>query len=303
MRLAQKDPAQMIGMTRSRVTFLVAMFLIGVMPEMSSARVGANGGLRTVSNNELLSGKKGRIVDTETGSGIADVIVIMKWITDSSGSPGRISGGEWCNLEKKTQTDANGEFEFPDVGRELDVSDRGVHRNYSLLNPMISTHDASYLLTAFKPGFVREGDEERFAAARFDSWNFKWMFLPPDVASQKTNPMILANIVMRRHDVDPLDLIAYDAAIEVSARCLDRLGKDISDPPRADVKKILSSVVRPLMCQVPRDTAISPTLREMFETFIDHAAIERIRGRYKSTPNGQNQLMSAGDLCDAVELN
>jgi hypothetical protein len=292
----------MIGMTRSRVAFLIAIFLIGVMPGMSSARVGAKGGIRTVSNNELLSGKKGRIIDAETRNGIADVTVIMEWITDSSGSPGLISGGEWCNLEKKTQTDANGEFEFPHVGRELDVSDRGVHRNYSLLNPMIFTHDANYLLIAFKPGFVREGDEERFAAARFDSWNFKWMLLPPDVASQKTDPVILANIVMRRRDIDPLDLISYDAAIEGSARCLDRLGKDISDPPRADVKKILGSVVSPLMCQVPRDTAISPTLRKMFETFIDHAAIERIRTRYKSTPNGQNRLMSAGDLCDAIAL-
>lgn len=242
-----------------------------------------------VSSHVLRAEKYGRIVDATTGDGIPDVKVIATWRESSSGSPHIASASTWCALQKVTTTDANGNYTFPTVADELDLSDRGTHRGIAPPFGIVSVkNDATWRLVAFKPGYVRVGEDPRHkegdlydrTTSRDDRKilehlvrgsregchpyegcmiEFAWKNYPPDTSSDPLGKVSVETIKMRKVDLDPLDAWTYYGAILSSGQCHDGHGKDISPPAVGDIARATGTLVRPMPCAMPSDAVIDPS--------------------------------------------
>jgi hypothetical protein len=217
---------------------------------------------RHISNRELTMEKSGRVVDVDTGAGVPGVKVIVNWETNSSGIPGYSStGGTWCDLQRIVTTDADGNYTIPDVSKELDISDRGTRIGKTAFGLASATHDKDYVLTVFKPGYVRVGDMEKVKQIE-DLVRRRYIGGPslmtiPD-ARFSAGKVAIKPILMKKIDVAPFDLWSYNSIILTDVRCSDRMANRIVAPEMTEIEKTMSAITRPVPCSMPADTHVDP---------------------------------------------
>jgi hypothetical protein len=103
--------------------------------------------IKRVVHGGLLAPRHGRVVDAATGAGLADVIVIRKWLT-----------GERCRAEKAALTDSRGFYDLP--GAEEDVEfDRTWFQSLLLHVIPLPVHSPGQFhagILLYKAGYVPE---------------------------------------------------------------------------------------------------------------------------------------------------
>jgi hypothetical protein len=217
-------------------------------------------GVRHISNSELRMAKSGRVIDVQTGLGISGAKIIMTWHTLSSGIAGYSStGGSWCDLQKIATTDVQGNYTIPDVSEELDLSDRGTRVGVTVFGPASQTHDKEYLLTVFKPGYVRDSDRATTPAERerekqnpIASLNAPRV---PDVEFS-AGTVAIKPILLRKVDLSWSDRMAYYSSIQLG--CSDRMANSIAQPEARAMKQEFQTELTPTPCAMPPQTDISP---------------------------------------------
>lgn len=237
-----------------------------------------------VSGHELRAEKHGRIVDADTGAGIADAKVIAVWRQHSSGVSDLVSGGSWCNLQKIVTTDANGRFTIPDVSHELHA--RELHFGPLSLNKLWS----DWLLIVFKPGYIRAGmdypavnpeegnpynqwftlDDRKVLDHRINGGDraclpnkgcmptFTWQARPPETRGMLLGHVDVRTIEVRGADLSPPWTWIYYGTILTTGGCHDAHGNDISEPAYADIATAMAHEIRPMACAMPPETVINP---------------------------------------------
>lgn len=256
---------------------------------------------RHVSSAELRAEKHGRVVDADTGAGIPGVKMIANWRTRSDGVPGVVSGGIWCDLQTIVTTDAQGDYTIPDVSSQLDLSDRGTAHHVTGGGLVNVTHDADWLLIAFKPGYVRTGDKDKLRAASFgELGGFGWESAP-DTSVLRQGKVEINPIAMHKEDLAPPSLWVYDSKILAGARCRDRMAHDIDQPEMADIAKTMDAIVRPLPCTMPADTALTPIVRKLFTSLVnDKRVLDRLTAALGNPWVWDDKDVPAGVLCRAL---
>ncbi|MBS0570558.1 MAG: carboxypeptidase regulatory-like domain-containing protein, partial [Proteobacteria bacterium] len=89
--------------------------LLAIHGAWASPSVSSEYATGKVGRSEMLSAKRGTVVDAATGAGIADATVIASWHISASGWE---RDSEGCVVRHIVQTDANGNFSLPDVSAE-----------------------------------------------------------------------------------------------------------------------------------------------------------------------------------------
>lgn len=256
---------------------------------------------RHVSSAELRAEKHGRVVDADTGAGIPGVKMIANWRTRSDGVPGVVSGGIWCDLQTIVTTDAQGDYTIPDVSSQLDLSDRGTAHHVTGGGLVNVTHDADWLLIAFKPGYVRAGDKDKLRAASFgELGGFGWESAP-DTSVLRQGKVEINPIAMHKEDLAPPSLWVYDSKILAGARCRDRMAHDIDQPEMAGIAKTMDAIVRPLPCTMSADAALTPIVRKLFTSLVnDKRVLDRLTAALGNPWVWDDKDVPAGVLCRAL---
>jgi len=275
--------------------FLILLIFVGA--SIASADTAG----RHVSSAELRAEKHGRVVDADTGAGIPDVKMIANWRTRSDGVPGLVSGGIWCDLQTIVATDAQGNYTIPDISSQLDLSDRGTAHQVTRMGPVNVTHDADWLLIAFKPGYVRTGDKDKLRAASFgELGGFVWESTP-ETAVFRQGEVEINPISMHKEDLAPPSVWVYDSKILAGARCRDRMAHDIDQPEMAEIAKTMDAIVRPLPCTMPADTALTPIVRKLFTSLVnDKHFFDRLTAALGNPWVWDDKDVPAGVLCRAL---
>ena len=231
--------------------------------------------------HELRTEKNGRIVDADTGMGIADAKVIARWGQHSSGVPEMVSAESWCNLQKIVTTDADGRFIIPDVSHELDAAE--MHFGPLSWNKLRS----EWFLVVFKPGYVRMGvDAESKGRTVYDAKEsaddrkvlhhlitgdnagcypapsqgcldrFAWQGPAVEAITGAHGNVVIKTITMKKVELSPFELWTYYGTVLSTASCRDPHKGDLGQPELADVARIMAREVRPMPCTMPSTTPI-----------------------------------------------
>jgi hypothetical protein len=259
---------------------------------------------RHVSDEEMRAAKHGRVLDVDSGAGIPGVKVIVNFRGSTTGSPGFTGGGAWCNLQKVVTTDANGDFTIPDVSKELDLSSRGTHG----LGLMSATNDTDWVLSTFKPGYVRVSDIEGIERAKQGKGTLQTV---PD-AHLRSGKAEVAPIAMRRLELAPADLWIYYGIIASTGLCTDRMAKDNETPEIAEILESIRKIVRPMPCAMTGDTAIAPEAFNQFQALshdgrFNPPFVERVKILQGGQPPArgfdptERVATTAGVLCRALK--
>lgn len=304
-------------------TRIAVVLPLVIFATFSSSAAGSG---RHVSNRELHAEKHGRVVDADTGTGIPGAKVIALWKESSSGVPDAVSGGEWCQLQKITTTDAGGNFSLPDVSKDLDLSARGSHVGLSSLGPATYAHDNTWRLIVFKPGYVRTGADVAYSGpyasdqtnddrkvlqhlmagntdgckAHYDGCmnRFLWAENPPATEGATIKP-----IAMKKAGFSAPQAWLYYAAIQGTGQCMDRMAKPANAPEFSEVTNAIRGIVSPLLsgvCSMPRDMEISRPVLDSFTSWVrDDDVVRRIVKAVGQREWGTKET-TAGVLCDAI---
>lgn len=247
------------------VAILLSIAVGGLLAVACAASASVSPGPRKTSNRELRAEKFGRVVDADTGRGIPDVKIIVNWRTSSTGIPGYSStGGTWCDLQKIVATDADGNYMIPDVSKELDISDRGTRIGPTAFGVASVTHDADYVLTLFKTGYLRVSDVQILQDLKTGARKnlFDWPSVP-DVDFQP-GKVVIKPIAMRKMDLTPPEQWSYYSLVSTSGMCSDRMANTIERPEFSEIRATMRGIVRPMVCAMPADSVVSP---EAFNAF------------------------------------
>lgn len=288
------------------VAVLFALFVTSVL---------AAGDYRRVSNDELLHEKHGRVVDANTGVGIANVTVIATW--DSSASGGWSGSGGGCELAKFAKTDANGAYVIPDISAELDVSHR--HDSPKLWWPGRDNGwlDYSWRLILYAPGYLREGDAEAFersplsserrpipgnshyALAPVATVEFPWKFYPPRVTSvDKVVEVAPVRVIPAK--MDALHEIVYYNRI---LRAVNNCGVGRSPPEVAVLQEDMRRRIREVPCSLPSSTVVGADIvSEYMFILSDATTFQRLddAGFLNRCCPPYFKKLEAGALCSAA---
>jgi|GEM_PF-1903470 len=292
----------------------------------------------TYSNHELRAEKHGRIVDLPTGAGIADALVIAAWEESSAGIAGMISAGSWCELQKSTRTDQDGRFVFPDVSRELDLSDRGTRLHLSPIGPLASSHDHTWQLLVFKPGYVRMGTQTdaKTLATQMRSNdslvlehivtgdhtgclisstaicmdNFIWQLEAPETGGHFYGEVEIKTIRLQKVESLPRLWIYYNYLLN-AARCSHGTAQSNNEPGHVELARSISSAVTPMPCSMSIDTPVSSVELKNFswlnrDGIYDMKLLSRVAAMEEKETTDHvppDQLSTtAGRLCHALNV-
>lgn len=265
---------------------LTVLLFAAVLHATGCAAVGVGGS----SNHELRAEKNGRIVDADTGQGIADVNVIANWEESFSGAAHIASAGSWCVLQKIVKTDQDGRFTLPDVGKELDLSDRGTRVGVAPpFGVITSSNDFSWKLILYKPGYVRVGKdfpvvkpEEGNPYNQWFTWDdrkvldhringdkraclpdqgcmpsFAWETSLPDISGSALGHVSVQPIGMKKVELAPPALWLYYGTILSKSQCYAARKGDLNQPEIAEMEHSTSTLVRPMPCMMPPAATIT----------------------------------------------
>ena len=264
---------------------------------------------RHASNRELRAEKYGRVVDAETGAGIPGVKFIVNWRTSSTGLPGLTGGGgTWCDLQKIVVSDPDGNFMIPDVSKELDISDRGTRSSMTAMGLLSVTHDTDWVISAFKPGYVGVSDLEALQRAKEGLGTVQ---IIPEVSFHQSK-VVVKPIAMRKMTLAPTDLWLYYSIVSSTGVCSDRMANAIEQPELAEIRGVMKDIVRPMVCAMPADTALSPEAFTSYQTLahagrFDMPFFEKVKSLQGIAPSSRGYdptervSTTAGILCRVMK--
>lgn len=227
---------------------------------------------RDVSHKELFSAKDGRVIDVASGQGVPDVFVVIKWMTDSTGIPGVAPGGSWCDLEDVTKTDDDGRFSFVGVHGKLDISDEGTRYGLTIWGIESSTHTKSYRVFAYKPGYIRDGDEANIYSAKYGSSTI--LDAVPD-ATIKSGSVVIDPIRLKRVNLDPESRWVYAFQIDHTSRCSDRMANFRDAPGLTELRQQIKTGLASLPCEIRGSVIIQPGSGGAFRAMISDRQFEK----------------------------
>jgi len=284
----------------------------GIALAMSTCPVVADANKpRHIGNKELTMQKSGRVVDADTGLGIAGAKVIVDWNTLSTGIPGYSStGGTWCDLQRIVTTDENGDYTIPDVSKDLDLSDRGTHFGKTPFGLASQTHDKEYAIAVFKPGYVPVGDletvKDAMEQARKRLISGLTLVKVPDV-SFSAGKVVIKQVALRKVDLAWPDLWAYYRMVPLG--CEDRMAHSIEQPESAEILRTIRGIIGPMPCAMEPSTHIDA---QSFGIFVGLSPTDTVRviKRVKHLDGVANPdrfdpqesiATTAGTLCQAIQ--
>jgi hypothetical protein len=200
----------------------------------------------------LLSEKRGRIVDSVTGAGIANVNVVATWRTII-----RVwSTNHVCDYQTVVSTDSNGEYSLPDVSRYVDVS------RFMLQRVIGIRVYFNWTLGAYKAGYARVPDGlASFAGAAavngpgvFPTWSER------PVSNLIGSTVLLESIPLRGAKAVPTEsILSYDATL----RSMDFEGCTHDEPSRVrEISAAIREEVRNLVCVMPASEVLREDVRD-----------------------------------------
>ena len=280
--------------------------------------------------HELRTEKNGRIVDADTGMGIADAKVIARWGQHSSGVPEMVSAESWCNLQKIVTTDADGRFIIPDVSHELDAAE--MHFGPLSWNKLRS----EWFLVVFKPGYVRMGvDAESKGRTVYDAKEsaddrkvlhhlitgdnagcypapsqgcldrFAWQGPAVEAITGAHGNVVIKTITMKKVELSPFELWTYYGTLLSTAQCSSGHKGELNQSELSDIAKAMADQVRPALCAMPAETLIDPNKLAAFTGLVGRFDHEHVLQRWHgtTTKNAYGEpapLPSAGVLCHSM---
>ena len=280
--------------------------------------------------HELRTEKNGRIVDADTGVGIADAKVVALWTQHSSGVPEMVSAESWCNLQKIVTTDADGNYTIPDVSHELDAAE--THFGTLSLNKLRS----EWLLVVFKPGYVRVGEDvEPKGRTVYDAKQsaddrkvlhhlitgdnagcypapsqgcldrFAWQGPAVEAITGAHGNVVIKTITMKKVELSPFELWTYYGTLLSTAQCSSGHKGELNQSELSDIAKAMADQVRPTLCAMPAETLIDPNKLAAFTGLVGRFDHEHVLQHWHgtTTKNAYGEpapLPSAGVLCHSM---
>lgn len=199
-----------------------------------------------VSRSEMLSAKRGTVIDAATGVGIADATVIASWHVSATGWE---RDSEGCVVRHIVQTDANGNFSLPDVSAEswfhpphASTSER--------IHALAGYTSFAWYLTVFKPGYLRQGDAETLSRYTFMNRTYPdWEYKSPRTYATRDGYRI-GPIKLVKDNLSPQEEILYLDKVKDFASCTPNPPVPASPEYDALMTRI-RGVVRPIPCALP----------------------------------------------------
>lgn len=239
--------------------------------------------------HEVLAEKHGRVVDAQTGEGLADVTVAVNFYFVHF-TPFRSFSG--CAHQKLVHTDAEGYYHVPDASNDVDVTK-------NLLRRMLPGYRYvySFMPLFYKEGYGRPDDLQRYRKA---------------LKAGEEPPGVIRRINLERNGftftIPPVGLERLTSSSDplmaelyiVNANHLARdfgcfISKDDQYSEAKKVKEELKASVRKLICELPPDKELSVTVVNL--SFPDCASGIGISNIRKSKPAGAH--FTAGDMCES----
>ncbi|MBS0569413.1 MAG: carboxypeptidase regulatory-like domain-containing protein [Proteobacteria bacterium] len=234
--------------------------LLAVHGGWASPTVSSEYATGKVGRSEMLSAKRGTVIDAATGAGIADATVIASWHISATGWE-RNGGG--CVVRSIVHTDANGIYSLPDVS-----ADQWFHPPKATVSERIHAlagyTSFAWYLAVFKPGYLREGDAETLARDTFMNPTFPdWQWTSPKTFATRDGYRV-ATIKLTKDNLPPAQEILYLATVNRFADCHPNPLPPASPEYDALVKQ-LRQIVRPIPCSLSATTPIPAAAAEAFE--------------------------------------
>ncbi|HUD40571.1 MAG TPA: hypothetical protein VMR06_01075 [Dokdonella sp.] len=235
-----------------------------------------------------LSEKRGRVVDAQTGQGIADVVVVANYEMESV-TPVQIGHG--CVHQKIVRTDANGEYVIPDASRDIDVADR-------LLWRMLPGFSQSYgsILLYYKDGYAVKDDLDRMADLILKRPVPSVVRVSPyvkDGQMYRVPPVEMERVDPATSDVSAEAYIAQTGSLAAQVRCLQN--EQATSEVLMLVLSEMKASVRRHICELPSDKVLAEEAKRF--SFMDCASsigMKRIRQK-----KGKDAVLTAGDVCES----
>lgn len=237
-----------------------------------------------------LGEKRGRVVDAETGEGLAGVAVIVNYEMESV-TPVQIGHG--CIHQKIVRTDAAGMYVIPNASRDIDVADRLLWR----ILPGFSQAYGSSLLY-YKEGYVLTDELARMMDIIEGHPVSSVVRVAP---YEKTGSRyVVPPVKMQRVDLTSPDntvdaYIAQAGSLATQAMCSlqeERNSKE-SKGLRAEIK----TSIRKIICGLPADKVLAQEAKRF--SLADCASsmgLKRIREK-----KGGGAVLTAGDMCESYQ--
>ncbi|PZQ10474.1 MAG: hypothetical protein DI564_15920 [Rhodanobacter denitrificans] len=235
-----------------------------------------------------LSEKRGRVVDAQTGKGLADVAVVVNY-ESTFFTPFRTSSD--CLHQKILRTDAEGYYFVPDASKDVDVAD-------GLLLRMLPGFSESYgwVLLYYKEGYASPQEIER----RLDRIEGRAVrsTVPRERYTWDGSAYIVPPVQMQRLDMTSAPsmadaYISHIGSLAVRMSCMLFLEESSEEFRR--LHKDMETSVKQLICELPSDKVLAQ--EAMRFSFTDCAAsmgMKRIRER-----KGSHAALTTGDMCES----
>ena len=213
-----------------------------------------------VGRSEMLSAKRGTVVDAASGAGIANATVIASWHISATGWE---RNGEGCVVRRIVQTDANGNFSLPDVSAEQWFHPPKASSS-ERVHALAGDTSFAWYLTVFKPGYLRGGDAEKLA--KYTMMNptfFDWEWKSPKTYATRDSYRV-APIKLVKDNLTPQQEIYYLATVNKFADC----HPNPLPPPSPEFDALVSQIrhiVRPIPCSLPERTPVPAWSAAAFE--------------------------------------
>ena len=237
---------------------------------------------------KTLSEKRGSIVDSQTGHGIPDVVVVVNYQLESI-TPFQVGRG--CIYQKIVRTDADGNYVVPDVSGEIDVAD-------DLLRRMLPgfSHAYGWVVLYHKDGYVVAKDHQQAV----DVIERRPV---PNVAlhtpyTKQGDAYIVPPVEMRAIDIRTPD-VALDAyivrtsSVARQAKCFLEEERNSEDSKR--LQSAMKTSIRHVICGLPPDRVLPEQVHT--DTFLDCAASTGLKKQRERA--GDNWHLTAGALCES----
>lgn len=247
--------ANFIGGLAAGLTILLGAGKVRAATQNPDYRT-SNYELGPVSRIVVTGTKRGTVIDQLSGVGIADATVIAAWEVSSHAMEHDSTD---CALGVITHTDVSGQFELPDVSKD----DVFHPQHYVPKTPaeaasalfvggMGLTH-YSWQLAVFKPGYVREGDQEEFRRVPLEEVGFMWASYPPKVSA-----------TFKGWQVKPIKMMHKGLSVAEELVFLERIERfakacpSPSEPASVyeQLRQQINGIVWSLPCSLPETTPI-----------------------------------------------
>jgi hypothetical protein len=244
--------------------------------------------LKAIEYRGMLAEKRGRIVDADTGQGLAGVTITAIW-TSGTYDTGWASSSAGCDLQRVVTTDRNGDYTIPSVYGEI-TFDRIWWKQLMMRSLGMTPFGVGYNwhLVPFKQGYVRVGDESEIPVAakapHQPDRSFAVYWNPPSYDAELTYSQLKA-IVLRRTKLSPTDEVIYDYALYMRSVCTGYPA----------VRETMKDSVQDLACALPEDQILDP---QVIHAFLAIAGESRFF--HSSSALWERNKQPAGLVCQSV---